>query len=154
MGFSKSQLLSSLCSSSCFSRQSSFFTRLAPAWEFIGQNRLADTDNKEAQRGICLSPRIRHPNNEQELVWPVHKHYLLTTITKYPANLVMLKKRRKVQATFFMHAYPISLCSQEMGEACMITNLQLWFVSLAHISDVKTHTNAALKCLLRNDVSR
>lgn len=94
-GFSKRRLLSSLYSSSWSNRQSSifffFFMRLAPAREFIGQNRLADTDNREAQRGICVSPQIWHPNNEQQLVEPMNKHYSPPIISKQSAMFVTLK---------------------------------------------------------------
>lgn len=118
VGFSKRQLLSSLCRASWFSRQSCFFcffffTRLAPAREFIDQNRLADTDNTEAQRGICLSPHLLHSNSEQELVRPVHTYYYF----KVSCHISDTDK-----TTTKIHQWPESalLCSQEMGKACMI----------------------------------
>lgn len=57
-----------------FAGQSCFFTRLVPAREFIGQNWLADADNKGAQRRICLGhsnrdSRTGAPVSDEQTVW-------------------------------------------------------------------------------------
>lgn len=94
-----------------------FLAGLGSAWEFIGQNRLADVDNTEAQRELCLTSHILRFNHEQQLVRAMHKHYLPTTTSKYPAILVAMTVTNKPKTPLIIHhgQESVFLCSQEMS---------------------------------------
>lgn len=99
----------------CQTKLCFFFTRLASAWEFIEQNKLADIDNREAQRGICLCPHILHSNNVHQTLFSYY-YFILPNYWRRQQQ-----KNSKTPLLIRQRPERAFLCSQEMGQACMTT---------------------------------
>lgn len=117
-----------LCSASCFARQSCFravfFHNTCPSMRV--QNELADADNRETQRGICLHPHILHSDNEQEL--PMHKCYLPTTALMFPAisDAYNHTKNSKNSLIIYKWSKRVFLYLHKMGKVFTTTNTSIF----------------------------